>query len=200
MTESQDQTWKAYCLRHRTDHPYLGPGQYQGTPYEEGVLSFVSRAGRDGGRGSAGPVPEKQRAVQPLQRTEEGTVLRRGGFLSEEGPVCVRNKTDRSRIEEVITRPLYLNNRFVGFRPAGTEEGVRFTVETEDGTRYEIETESGFVCEKGDFLLIEIGYEDGKPTDIARLKEKQEEHTDQIIGIQPAFGRMPDKTIPADVA
>ena len=77
--------------------------------------------------------------------------------------------------EEVITRPLYINNRFVGFSPAGTEEGVRLTVETEDGTRYEIETESGFVCEKGDSLLIEIGFEDGEPTDVARLKEKQEE-------------------------
>lgn len=43
MTESQYQTLKAYCLRHRTDHPYLGSGQYRGTPYEEGVLSFVSR-------------------------------------------------------------------------------------------------------------------------------------------------------------
>lgn len=74
--------------------------------------------------------------------------------------------------EEVITRPLYINNRFVGFSPAGTEEGVRLTVETEDGTRYEIETESGFVCEKGDSLLIEIGFEDGEPTDVARLKEK----------------------------
>lgn len=77
--------------------------------------------------------------------------------------------------EEVITRPLYINNRFVGFSPAGTEEGVRLTVETEDGTRYEIETESGFVCEKGDSLLIEIGFEDGEPTDVARLKEKQAE-------------------------
>ena len=77
--------------------------------------------------------------------------------------------------EEVITRPLYINNRFVGFSPAGTEEGVRLTVETEDGTRYEIETDAERVYKKGDSLLIEIGYKDGKPTDVARLKEKQEE-------------------------
>lgn len=77
--------------------------------------------------------------------------------------------------EEVITRPLYINNRFVGFSPAGTEEGVRLTVETADGTRYEIETDAEQVYKKGTPLLIEIGYEDGKPTDVARLKEKQEE-------------------------
>ena len=77
--------------------------------------------------------------------------------------------------EEVITRPLYINNRFVGFSPAGTEEGVRLTVETADGTRYEIETDAEPVYKKGTPLLIEIGYEDGKPTDVARLKEKQEE-------------------------
>lgn len=76
--------------------------------------------------------------------------------------------------EEGATTPLYINNRFVGFSPAGTEEGVRLTVETADGTRYEIETDAEQVYKKGDSLLIEIGYEDGKPTDIARLKEKQE--------------------------
>lgn len=76
--------------------------------------------------------------------------------------------------KEGITRPLYISNRFVGCSPAGTEEGVRLTVETADGTRYEIETDAEQVYKKGDSLLIEIGYEDGKPTDIARLKEKQE--------------------------
>lgn len=77
--------------------------------------------------------------------------------------------------EEGATTPLYINNRFAGFSQVGTEEGVRLTVETADGTRYEIETDAEQVYKKGTPLLIEIGYEDGKPTDVARLKEKQEE-------------------------
>lgn len=76
--------------------------------------------------------------------------------------------------EEGVTTPLYINNRFIGVSRVGTEEGIRLTVETADGTRYEIETDAERVYKKGDPLLIEIGYEDGKPTDVARLKEKQE--------------------------